>query len=179
MRISCFLLLVALLTVPFAQAGNGDAAGNWKVSIFEQGQQHHFWLIKLEKKDGKMTGSAVGLRGVPASKMGKVEVKGDRLTFTIGVAEKEFHFEGKLNKADAKKIMGLIRIGNRNIPAMLEATTARTVFEADKEFLARNPTDPRIFDLVLEMVGQAAKEKATANEVREWAQVALKSAGNY
>jgi len=179
MRISCILLLGALLTVPFVQAGNGEASGNWKVSIFEQGQRHHFWLIKLEKKDGKMTGSAVGLRGVPASKMDKVEVKGDQLTFTIGVADKEFHFEGKLNKADAKKIMGSFRIGNRNIPAMLEATTARTVFEADKEFLARNPADPRVFDLVLDMIGQAVKEKATANEVREWTQVALKSAANH
>src|SRR5262249_38075707 len=105
--------------------------------------------------------------------------KGDLLTFTIGVDGKEFHFEGKLNKADGKKIMGSIRAGNRNIPAMLEATTARTVFEADKEFLARNPTDPRIFDIVLDMIGQAVKEKATANEVREWSHVALKAGANH
>jgi hypothetical protein len=173
------LFILALLILPLAQAGNGEPAGNWKVSIFEEGQQHNFWLIKLEKKDGKWTGSALGLRGVPASKMEKVEVKGDQLLFSIRVADKEFGIEGKLTKTDAKKIVGSMRLGNRLIPVMLEATTARTAFEADKEFLAKNPADPRIFDLVLNLIDQAAKEKTTANEVGEWTQVALKASANH
>jgi hypothetical protein len=179
MRISCALTILALLALPLAQAGTDGPAGNWKVSIFEEGQQHNFWLIKLENKDGKWTGSALGLKGVPASTMSNVELKGDRLSFDVRVGGREFAFEGKWTKADGKKIMGSLRLGNRLIPAMLQATSARNAFELDKEFLARSPNDPRLFDLVFEMIGQAAKEKATPNEVREWTQVALKSAANY
>jgi thiol-disulfide isomerase/thioredoxin len=178
MRISCTLAALALL-ISFAQAGNDSLAGHWKVSLFEDGQQLNFWLLKLEVKDGKLTGSALSLRGVPPSKMGKVETKGDQLAFTISVAGREFSFQGKLAKADAKKIMGSIRLGNRLIPAMLEASAARNAYELDKEFLARSPNDPRVFDLVLGLIGQAAKEKATVNEVREWTQLALKPSANY
>ncbi len=116
MRISCALAALALLALPFAQAGNDQLAGNWKVSIFEDGQQMGFWLLKLEIKDGKLTGSALGLREVPASKLDKVEVKGDQVSFKITVANREFAFEGKLTKT--KKIMGSMRLGNRMIPAM-------------------------------------------------------------
>jgi len=179
MRISYALAALALVAISRAQAGNDGLAGNWKVSIFEEGQQHNFWLIKLENKDGKISGTALGLRGVPASKISKIAVKGDRVTFNLSVDDKEFDFEGKLTKADPKKIMGSMRLGNRMIPAMLEATAARTAFEADKEFLARNPNDPRIFEVFSDLIGQAGKEKVSAQEMREWTQILLKAAANF
>ena len=53
MRVSYALTALALVAISIAQAGNDGLAGNWKVSIFEEGQQHNFWLMKLENKDGK------------------------------------------------------------------------------------------------------------------------------
>jgi hypothetical protein len=179
MRSSCSLLLLAILALPLAQAGDSDFLGKWKVSIFQKNQQMTFWLLKLEKKDSKIIGDALGLSDVPSGKLKKVEINGDKISFVIVLSDGEFSFEGKRDKGDAKKIMGSLKAGNRLFPAMLEATNARTSYEANKEFLARNPGDPRVFELVFELIGQAGKEKATANDVREWAQVALKASANY
>src|SRR5437667_1951996 len=102
MRIaSAFLVLLAAGTA----MGQGDAglAGHWKLSLLEDGVPVGVWLLKLESKGGKLSGSLEGLRGIPAAALADARVEGDRLLFTIQVKADEgsrsFAFEGVLPKA--------------------------------------------------------------------------------
>src|SRR5262245_23981313 len=62
MRISCVFLALTMLALPGAQAGTEGLAGNWKVVVFEEGQQMPLWLLQLQAKDGKLTGTVLPLR---------------------------------------------------------------------------------------------------------------------
>src|SRR5579872_6872560 len=76
MRTSGIFLLLALAAVPTARAGNDGLTGNWKVTIFDKDKQLNFWILKLEAKDGKWTGTAVALHDVAPSTVSDIDIKG-------------------------------------------------------------------------------------------------------
>src|SRR5262249_49942847 len=78
-----------------------------------------------------------------------------------------------------KKIQGDISIGGGQSLAIMEATTAKTLYDADREFLARSPNDPRVFSTALDLIAQAKEKKAPAKDVQEWADIAMRAAENY
>ncbi|HXG09121.1 MAG TPA: hypothetical protein VNK04_04970 [Gemmataceae bacterium] len=176
------LLAALLLVLP----GTGRAAdipvGNWKVTFTDQEQrQQTFWIIKLERKDGKWTGSVVArAEGVPESKLEDVNVAGDRVAFTVQVGGQSLNFEGR-PAADGKKVLGSINLGRRLFPVQLDPTTTETLdsYEANKEILAGPPTDPRIFQAALELMARAGERKAKPEEVRGWADKVFRAAEPY
>src|SRR5207244_932946 len=78
-----------------------------------------------------------------------------------------------------KKILGSIALAGQVVPAILESTQAKDAFGLDQEFLRRNPSDPRVFLTVLDLIRQAPEQKASAKDVEEWAQTALRAAEVY
>src|SRR5215475_3448269 len=82
------LLAMGMLLGPPAQAGGDGAAGNWKVTIFqEDGTQVTFWLVILENKGGKLGGTVESLNKVPATTLSEAKVSGDLLQFTLKLAK--------------------------------------------------------------------------------------------
>lgn len=173
-------LALLLILSPVALAGGEDVlAGNWKVNLLEDGQVLNFWILKFESKDGKITGLAQNLRRVPPSTMDNVQLQGDLLLFTIRLNQQvQFSFEGKLPRPGAKKIYGSISRGGNQIPVMLESTPAANQYELDRELILRTPSDPRVFNTLLELLGEAKTNKATEKDVKDWVDAVLKAAEN-
>src|SRR5262245_21868160 len=60
MRTTRALLLGLCLALPAAvRAGVGGPAGTWKVTLLESEQRKTVWLLKIEAKDGKLTGKVI------------------------------------------------------------------------------------------------------------------------
>jgi hypothetical protein len=178
MRLPSALLILALTALPAAQAGGDGVAGNWKVTIFEEGKQFDFWILKLQPKDGKLTGSAVSLNNVPASTLDNIDVKGDLVAFSIKVNDQVLNFEGKYDKS-SKKILGSMNSGSSLLPATLEPTLANNTYGLYKELVVKSADIPQVFDVVQYLVQNAAKEKDSPKEVKRLLDIALASAAKY
>ncbi len=112
MRFPAAILVVSLLLAPHAQAGDDGITGHWKVTILEDGNQVSFWLLSLEDKNGKLTGTAEPLGKVPPTNLSDAKVAGDLLEYTLKVQKGPvFNFQGRLPKAQAKKILGSLARG--------------------------------------------------------------------
>ena len=179
MRTFATLLLVGVSAFSL-RAGEETLAGNWKVVVLQGGQPGTPWLIQIESKAGKLSGSAEGLRDMPATKLQNVKVVGDLLQFDLRVADKvTFQFEGKTPRAGAKKVLGSVTIEGKSMPAYLEATSAKNAFELDRELVTRTPNDPRVFNAVVDLIGQAKEHKTPAKEVQEWIDTVMRTTENY
>ena len=180
------VLVLCLAGATFA--GDEGVKGRWKFSIYERGQQTTFWLLHLESsKDGKLTASGEPLRGAPGVKIDEVKIVGDLLQLKMnatiktpqGPRQLSFDFEGKLPKPGAKKILGSFSDGDGATPAALEATTATTIFELDRETVLRTPTDPKAFVAIFNLINDAKENKVAAKELQEWVDSSLKAADAY
>ncbi len=179
MRLWISLLAIALLAAP-VHAGGEALAGNWKVTIFEDGQYLNFWLLKLEAKDGKLAGAADTIAKIPDTTVTNVQISGDLLTLTFKLANGvAFNFEGKLPRAGGKKILGSITRGSNSTPAYFEATQAKNAFEVNLDVLTRTPSDPKVFSTTLSLIAQAKDKKIAAREVQEWIDGVLKTSESY
>jgi hypothetical protein len=194
-RIACASLLAAgLLGVLAVRVlADGGLSGNWKVHLFENGARHTFWLVKLEEKDGKLTGSVESADKVPPSTLTRLGLDGDVLHFTVSVRGTTFAFQGKAPKGDSNKIRGSIARGDLMIPAQLERTTAadlkdQTVTknvkpklpkELDTKALTDLEDSPLLFEVAREMFGDASAKKAEPAQVREWFDLVTKAAAAY
>src|SRR5262245_14921775 len=178
-------VIVLGLALSAARRGHEGLAGNWKLSLLEDGQPVPIWLMKLENKEGKLSGTMEGLRRFPPAQLADVKIQGDRLYFTIKIKTKaglqSIAFEGVLPKAGGKKILGAMPWGeDENLfPVVLEQTAAKNTFEVDKELVTRFPSDPRVFAAVQELLRRAGDEKAPAKDVEEWVDTALRAAEKY
>ena len=180
MRILSALLLVGLFLLPRAQAGDEGVTGNWRVTILEDGNQVSFWLISLESKGGKLSGSAHPIGKVPPTALQDAKVSGDLLQFTLKLKNGPvFSFEGKLPKAGGKKIFGSLARSTQMIPVVLEATPAKDTFELDRDILLRTPNDPRVFAAVMNLLDKAKEKKVPAKDVREWVETTLRASENF
>jgi hypothetical protein len=172
-------IVVALLLAMPAAAGDDGLTGYWKFSFFEDGNQTSFWLVRLDSKDGKLTASAEPLRGAPKVKVDEIKQSGDTLQMRLiannGKQNVVVSYEGKLPKPGAKKILGSISFGGDTIPAVMEATSAKTPFEVGKEILTRTPSDPRALSAIFDLIDSAEKNKLTAKDLQELVDGSLKS----
>jgi hypothetical protein len=176
------LLAGLLLVLPGAgRAADEAPAGNWKMSLFLQGELRLLWLVQFQSADGKWTAKILdsGERA-PKASLGDVKVADGALRFTVTLGETPFQFEGQLPKGDARAITGDVSRPGRTIPAELERTALKSLdsFELDKEALAR-ATGFAVTSTALRLLEQAEKEKAKPEEVRSWAEKAYKAAEPY
>lgn len=185
MRVVLLSVVLSLGASPFVQAGDDGVAGNWKVTIIQNASQTEWkqmtiWLLQLENKGGKLEGSVEWVPGVPNTTVENLSLSGDMLAFTLKLKNgPAFQFEGKLPRAGAKRIQGTFSTGAGQTLALMEATTSKTLYDADREFLTRSPNDPRVFSTALDLIAQAKEKKAPAKEVQEWVDVAMRASENY
>ena len=187
MRFLFSAFIIGLVLVVPVAAGDDGLTGHWRFSIFESGQQIPFWLVHLESKDGKLTAAAEPLKGAPKVKVDDVKLTGDTFTLKFratvagqgGAQEVLFDYEGKLPKPGAKKILGSLTQGGVMVPCILDATTAKTVFELDRDLVQRAPSDPRAFIAIIDLIDRAKDNNVPAKDLQEWVEGSLKSAELY
>ncbi|MSQ94250.1 MAG: DUF1223 domain-containing protein [Gemmataceae bacterium] len=187
MRFILTTLALALLAATPLRAGDEGLTGFWKFAIHSDGPQT-LWLIQFDKtKDGKLTATADALKGAPKAKLDDIKLGGDTLTMRVratilgqgGPREIIFDYEGKLPKPGAKKIFGSMREGGATIPAVMEATSAKTVFELDRDTLQRTPTDPRAFNALFDVIELAKENKLDVKDLQSLVDGSLKAAELY
>ena len=173
----------ALLVTGPIFAGDDGLTGNWKLSIFDGGQQVSFWLINLESKDAKLKVTADPLKGAPKVDVKEAKLHGDTfsLKFQANIQKQviSFEYEGKLPKPGAKRILGSLSQGGSTVPALLEATAAKNAFELDRELVLRTPSDPKALAAVFDLIEGAAANKVDAKDLQEWVNSSLKAAEQY
>jgi hypothetical protein len=188
MRFTFPALSIGLILAAQARAGDDGLAGYWKFSVYDQGQQNSLWLVHLDKdKNNKLTVSFDPFKGAPRAKLEEVKQDGDtiKIKFTGTVAGQggsqqiSFDYEGKLPKPGAKKIYGSVSFGRTMLPAILEATSAKTIFEVDRDLVLRTPSDPKAFLAVLDLIDQAKDNKVEVKDLQMWVDGSLKAAEMY
>lgn len=183
-RIAWALLAALLLALPGpARAAGPNIAGNYKVTVLDQGDQPTLYILKFEVKDGKLDASvAATSEDAPEATVSEVSAIDDRLIFSLKVgASSYFHFEGRLPKEPGAPVRGSINVGRNLFPAQLESTKLDTLdpYEVNKELVARGGDDLRFFNATLSLINQAAEKKAKPEEVRAWAEKSVTTADRY
>src|ERR1051325_3406683 len=181
------LFLVAAGTPAFAQ--DDGLSGYWKFNIYEGNQPVTYWLVQLTSgKDSKLTATADALRGMRRARFEELKRDGDLLTFKVTMTEQTevdirtviFDYQGRLPKPGAKKIFGSISVRKGPmLTVVMESTSAKNPFELDRDLLQKNPSDPRAFTTILDIVERAKEHKIEAKELQSLIDATLKSAALY
>jgi hypothetical protein len=175
------VLLGLLLLLPGpATAAETGLAGNWKVTVLDQGEQPTLYILTFENKDGKWVGSvSANSEEVPEAEVNEITLTGDKLFVSLKVGDNSFFsFEGRMPAQAGGAIRGSFNIGRNLFPAHLETTKLSTLdpYELNKEVVARGGDDLRFFNAVVSLLNAAEEKKAKPEEIRGWAEKAVKNA---
>jgi hypothetical protein len=172
-------LLAGLLLVQAgaARAADPPPAGNWKVVLPFQGGASTMWLVTIETKNGKLTGTAIKnpeLQRLPEATVEDLTVSDGAVKFTLKTSAFSIPFEGKVEK-DGEKIRGTVTIQGKVNPARLERTSVTSFdpFELSKETFAKKAGEAEGVGAALELLSMAAENKAKPEDVRTWADKAV------
>jgi hypothetical protein len=191
----CTLLAVMLVATPALQGGQDRLAGNYKVVFYDRGELLTFWLLKLEVKDGKVTGKLDTVpQSVPDTKLDELTVKDDTLTAKLNIQGTIVTLNCKVPKGEIKSLKGSLGVQTLSFPMQLQATKEDDV----KKFKASVRTDPAIgnykelkaqlgkqmdeltvFDTAEALVDIAEDEKVSAADLKADLAPVLKAAGDY
>jgi hypothetical protein len=181
-----FVLVGLLLAFAWpVRAGEMGPAGNWKIKVYQQGQNETLWLLKIEQKEGKWTGSflsAFSEKFLAGSKLEQFELKGEKLRFKINLSKQWLQFEIQVPKEGGKVLKGFFTTSTgQGGPAHLEQTTATTIddYDVNKEMLIKKETGPTIFHALLVVISQAEDKKLKEEDVKAWSAHVLKAAEPY
>jgi hypothetical protein len=180
------ILLAGLLLacVSAATAADVPLAGTWKVVLpMTKGGTRAWWLVKFENKDNKWAAAiqATG-RGVPEATIEGVSATAEAIRFTLKIpSQGVFQFNAKTPKETTPKILGEFSKGSNILAAELERTTLTGLddYDLNKETLATKTGGAEVMLAALGLLNQAAEKKAKAEEVRGWADKAVKAAEAY
>ena len=103
-----------------------------------------------------------------------------KLTLKLDKEDLSLPFEGAIPK-EGDKIRGSVSLQGKVFPAQFEKTTLTSFdpYEQQKEELAKQAGDAEGVRTALELISQAADKKAKPEEVRSWADKAVKWADAY
>jgi hypothetical protein len=186
-RISTALLAAALLVTPGGAAdGPAPPAGNWKFVLPLNPAARPMWILRLAQKDGSWSGAVIARseenkQKVPPATLGGLSVADDTLRFTLRTTTQVFRFEGKVPKEAGFPVLGSATVSGDVVPARLEPTalTALDTVSVSREVLARQKDGPEVVQAAMTLLGKAPDLKAKPEEVRAWAERAVKAAEPY
>jgi hypothetical protein len=176
-RVTRILVATFVLVVPAVLLAADPPAGSYKIMLPLQGGEQPLWLLKLESKEGKLTGTATPGPEVPAAKVDGLTLDKGTLTFTLTLEKAAFPFEVRTPAKDGK-LFGTVTMQGTVNPAILEATTLPSLdpFDVSRELLAKSKNDVELFQAAMICLSKAAANKAKTDEVKTWAATALKTA---
>lgn len=158
-------------------------AGNWKLSLPTR-QGEVLILIGLSEKDGKWSGKVLDTtRDLGAEILvTKIAVDGNAVAFTLGTKDESvLTFDGLLSK-DRKKLNGSLALGAQSrvtslLPSKLEKFADS--FSLSREFLSQVEDGSEMFELALDVLGEAGAKKLPPDEARGIVERVNKAAGTY
>lgn len=201
LRTLCALAVLVAATALARSAADpapGGPVGNWKLSLPTQ-RGEVIVLVAVTEKGGQWSGEVLGTsRDLGAAfTLTKVTVTGDVLRFTLNakgrepkgknLKEKEakdqevLSFEGVLSK-DRKKLNGSISSdGASRATALFPSKLAKLddSFALARELLEQVEDGPEMFELALDVLGDAGAKKLPAGEARGVVERVNKAAGTY
>src|SRR6185437_8628759 len=166
------------------QAAEGTPpAGTWKLTLpLLKSGSDALWLVKMENKDGKWTGSVLASAEGRTMTLEGLSVTKDMLRLSLKSPAQTIAFEFRLPANKSTKLYGVLKQrGGDVIPAELEQTTLTKLDDAEllKETLATGKENAAIMRAALTLVNMAGESKAKPEEVRSWAARAVKTAEVY
>ena len=177
------LSLVLLIAAGTVQSADDGVAGTWKVMMPLEGQQRPLWLVKFEAKEGKWTGKVAATAEVmPPTTLVNPTVNNGIFRFGLKLENgPRLNFEGKLPQEKGQKIFGSMQTPREPVPTQLELTTLPSLdsYELARELLATQTAGPEVIEAATTAIKQAGDKKAKPEEVRSWADKALKAAEPY
>lgn len=177
------LSLVLLIAAGTVQSADDGVAGTWKVMMPLEGQQRPLWLVKFEAKEGKWTGKVAATAEVmPPTTLVNPTVNNGIFRFGLKLENgPRLNFEGKLPQEKGQKIFGSMQTPREQVPTQLELTTLPSLdsYELARELLATQTAGPEVIEAATTAIQQAGDKKAKPEEVRSWADKALKAAEPY
>ena len=118
-----FAAVVAALFIAGA-AYAGDPSGTWKWSVPGRDGTPREQTLKLELKDGKLTGAMAGRQG--ETQISEATFKDDMVIFKVVREFNENRFETKYNgKLDGDTIIGTVEMNRRGEPMTIEWKATR------------------------------------------------------
>ena len=175
-----FLLLAAWSAV---HAGQQPLAGNWKISFVDGSELLTFWLLKLETKDGKLTGTVqVKEKTLPETTLHDLTLKDGELKFDLKIQTTLFHFVCKVPKGEVKKLHGTMAFRKMTYAVQLEATktdslkdveaqttlpAAKGDFKELREQLAKNKDDITVFHTGNALIAAAVADKIALADLKQ------------
>jgi hypothetical protein len=165
-------------------AADTPPAGTWKVSLplLRGAGARPLWLIQLEEKDGKWSGTvtATADQWAPAT-ITNLSVGKDLLRFTFKMQEISLPCEVGLPKDNAAKLYGSASLRGNVVPLELEKTTVKGLdsLEMSRELLSKQTIGWEVVMAAMMLLQQAEKKMAKPEEVRGWATKAVKAAEPY
>lgn len=196
-RLAMITLAAAALLTPLAPRAQekGDdkpaekvadaPAGSWKVFLpfLSEGGGQAKLILKLEPKGGGWAGEVVSVaQRWPQQTVEKLTVADGVMRFQLKSSDLVLPCEIKLGKdPKAAKLYGLSMLRKKATPVELERTTATSLDPVDqlREAFAKQALGHEAIPLSLQLLGQSEKLKAKPQEVRAWAEKAVKSADLY
>jgi hypothetical protein len=187
MKRATHLALAALLLAGVSLVHSAEEtppAGTWKIKLplTNNFGDRPLWLVKLESKDGKWTGSVVSSgEGMPEGKLENLRVTKDRLRFALKSTAQAFPFEFRLPAGEGGKLYGVLRRGGNINPAEMEPTAVASLDESEllKETLATKKDNVAVMRAAFTLLSSASRTKAKPEEARSWAAKAAKAAEAY
>jgi hypothetical protein len=176
------LLLAGVSLVQAAE--ETPPAGAWKITLplAEKIGDKPLWLLKLDNKDGKWTGSvSAHAEGMPEATLENLSVTKDRLRFALKMPNLTFPFEFRLPAEKTSKLYGYFKQRSSVNPAEMEQTALTSLDELDllKETLATRKDNATVLRTGLGLLSMASAKKAKPEEVRSWAARSVKAAEAY
>lgn len=123
------LILAVMFGLASSSAFADDVAnGNWKLDTVRGGSELSQFIIKLENKDGKLSGEMMGMHpAFKGSKVQTVELSGGRLRIVIKGPGGEELFDGAIAGENTKSISGSHGSDGQIFPATLTLTEMTTI----------------------------------------------------
>jgi hypothetical protein len=176
------MLLASLaLALPTALLAADPPAGTYKVMLPLQEGERPLWLLTLESKDGKWSGSATHSPGVPEAKVEDLKVEKDMLSLTLNLGKAgAFQFEGRVRKEKDAKVLGTVTVRGKDalFPAILEPTalTSLDPYDVARELLSRMSEGVEVTEAALACLSRAEEKKVKPDEAKVWTDKAVKAA---
>jgi hypothetical protein len=176
-RLTRALLAGVALTLPTVLLAADPPAGTYKVLLPLQHPSQALWLLKLESKDDKWTGTATPGPDVILAKVEGVKVDKGNLSFTLNLGKGAFAFEGKVPKEKDAKIYGVISMRGEVNPAVLEPTMLPTLepFDVAREVLTKSTDGVEVMQAAMVCLAGAGAKKVKPDEAEGWAEKAVKA----
>jgi hypothetical protein len=195
---ACALLLLVSGVAPALtadQPGSERLAGNWKITYCNGSMLTSGWLLKLETKDGKITGQVdtMPTKQDTVTTLVKLDVKDDELGVALKMGNIAIRVDCKIPRGDIKKLYGLMNYGGQLYPVQLEATKLDTAkdlkslrlaipkgtFKEQQATVAKQADELKVFYTAAGLLPAADAEKVSAADLQEALVPMLKAAGEY